>query len=993
MKRGVCLRILTIMLSIIMLLGTVITVNAAGGGICLHDTQRRLIEKEEKLIIANVCTLCGDEVSYVAYIDDSEALTFYKESANTTVYSEDELNSGFTLAKETCLYVDKDVISRTGDPYWFTFNMRVNSIPNIKEGASEGNLSNTNSRAYKGWSVICMTINGNYIAPIRLIPDGWEADSGASGTTRGTVDGKSPLKFYGSPYRDADTIANIMAGDNLNFALRVNPYNGEYDIYVNNTFVGSGIMSTASDGSGTHIRLWEDSANDYGGDIDISKVKFFKENYTEAPHEHTYTERIEFNDESVVTVNACDCGSKVVVPGKQIASVVADGLPHIYDGHGSFTVNANNYWFATDINVRNTFGDGALVKFSDDTLLEIKEGKLVSGTSVLGAVTYPATYQVAVEVEGNSYKLYVNGRRAMNGTLTDTGNITCGDESFGHHVRFLYNKAVTLGDTATPASPTYTVDKAVKLCYHTDGGTSANGKTLLHTPNGVKYIYQCTLCGERVYSMFNDDLTNPANDVAYRYKPNALLRADLESFTTSAPKYLYLQDNVISNTALPYWLTFDVTPSEIPSNATGNLVDPNSRVYKGYSLVSTEPAFLPLSELRVIPDGWEEGNASGTTRGFTDGKAEVKIIKPSGTWHIGMDTINYRFTETVAYLENGKTTSFALRIDPTTGAYDIYVDGIYKASSKTAVFADMEPKIVFHDNGLGEFTYSNVRLCNESYNFDGKVVAIDFEAKFTAKETSSENSYTSLASIARGEHKYSFIYANNKYGTLAFRDADGNFVELYDFYGNTVTLDTAKKIAVVYDDVNGDVRYFIEGQIARCQNSKGNLGCAEGIKVYNTDFTDADGDKDSFGFNPNNVTNIKVSGIGATDTAEIIGFQTNDSNNNIRLVAGVDSLYYGAVGYEMRAYKADGTAYIDDTIIRSTQSVYPNVIAEGQIVPASKYGYDYFSTLVIEGDLEGYKDSYVVVRPFTKVGGSTYYGKETKIKILDNGNYEYVENN
>lgn len=993
MEKRIGLRILTLIMSIVMLLGTVITVSASGG-LCLHDTQKRIVKgiETDKFTIANVCKLCGEVVTDISYIDNSEKLTFYKESSKETAYSEDELNTGFTLSSETYLYVDNDVISRTGAPYWLNFDLKVNSLPNINEGSSQGNLSDTGTRAYKGWSIVCMTLNGNYIAPLRLIPDGWEADSGAVGATRGTVDGKSPIKFYGSVYRDEPTITDILAGDRVSFALRIDPTNGKYDVYVNNVFAGAGVMATSSDGTGPLVRLWEDSANDYGGDVDIMSVDFFKESYTEAPHSHEYYETLDFDCDGITTYNVCNCGERTLVDGKKITGVVVDGLSHIYDGLGNFTVNSNNYWFVTDVNLKSELGDGALLTFGSDTLIEIKDSKLVSGDVIIGAITYPATYQMAVEVENGSYKLYVNGRCVLDGTLTDTANITCGDENFGHHVRFLYNKAVTLGETATPVIPTYTADESVKLCYHSDEGINVKNKVIVNSGNGLKCVYQCVLCGEKVYAPLNYDLTNPANDTVYGNKPNSLLLSDLDSFTTSKMKYLYLEDNVISNNSLPYWVSFDITPMEIPSNATGDLVDPNSRVYKGYGIISLEPAFLPISELRVIPDGWEDGNASGSTKGITDGKAEVKIIKPSGTSYISMDTLGYRFTETVAYLEAGKTTSFALKVDPVTGIYDVYVDGVYMASAQTSTYTDMEPKIVFHDNELCEFTYSNVSVSRESYDLDGKVAAIELEAKFAAKESSSLNSYTSLASIERDDIKYSFLYVNNKTATLAFRNEVGAFMELYDFDGNTVTVDEATKLTVVYDDINKDVRYFIDGKLARYRNSE-RLPVAENIKVYDAEFIAANGGKDAICFNPSNVSNVSVTGIGVTDTAEAIGIQINENNNDIRLVSGLDTLYYGAVGYEARAYKADGTAYIDGTINRTSNTVYTEVIAGGEKVPASKYGYEYFSTLVISGDFTNYKDSYILVKPYTRIGSGIYYGKEVRINILGNGNYEYVENN
>ena len=271
-------------------------------------------------------------------------------------------------------------------------------------------------------------------------------------------------------------------------------------------------------------------------------------------------------------------------------------------------------------------------------------------------------------------------------------------------------------------------------------------------------------------------------------------------------------------------------------------------------------------------------------------------------------------------------------------------------------------------------------------------MAIELTAKFEANTSSSENVYTALLSIQRDDLKYSPLYVQNKTASLVFKDENGNFNKIYDTDGNVVTLANSAKLAAVYDDINGDVRYFVDGKLARYQSGD-KLVYAENIKVYNTDFVNTDGGNDSLCFNPTRVSNVNVSGLGATDTAEIIGFQPHDVNNNIRLVSGVDSLYYGEVGYEVKAYKADGTAYADGTTVKKVNTVYSSIKSDGLTIPATKYGFSYFSALTIEGDFLGYEESYIIVKPFTKIGDSTYYGKETRLNILDNGRYEFAENN
>ena len=403
---------------------------------------------------------------------------------------------------------------------------------------------------------------------------------------------------------------------------------------------------------------------------------------------------------------------------------------------------------------------------------------------------------------------------------------------------------------------------------------------------------------------------------------------------------------------------------------------------------------MPASELRVIPDGWESGNASGKVKGVTDGRCEVHIIAPlegfDATTEAKVDNFNYRRSETVAYLEVGKTTHFALRIDPKTGNYDVYVDGVYKASSDKPAMPDMNPKIIFHDNGMGEFTYSNISVANESVDFGGKVVTMEVSAKFAPDESASENVYTALLAIERGEEKLNLLYVNNKTALLNIKDSEGNMSLLYDTNGVAISLKDGASISLVYDGINGDVRYFTGGKLAYyiCE---GKTTLAESIKIYNTDFITAEG-ADSLRYSPANVTAVNVYGVGASDTAEIVGFQSNEIDNSIRLVAGLDCLYYGAVGYEVQAFRADGSAY-GKTLVKTSSAVYESIVAGGEQLGADKYGYNYFAALKIDGNLPDYKGCYIKVKPFTKVGASTYYGEEVRLNILDNGRYEFAENN
>ena len=63
--------------------------------------------------------------------------------------------------------------------------------------------------------------------------------------------------------------------------------------------------------------------------------------------------------------------------------------------------------------------------------------------------------------------------------------------------------------------------------------------------------------------------------------------------------------------------------------------------------------------------------------------------------------------------------------------------------------------------------------------------------------------------------------------------------------------------------------------------------------------------------------------------------------------------------------------------------------------PVMKYGYNYFAALIIKGDenngITMYEGSYIMIKPFTKIGDKTYYGEELRLNILANGRYEFAK--
>ena len=546
--------------------------------------------------------------------------------------------------------------------------------------------------------------------------------------------------------------------------------------------------------------------------------------------------------------------------------------------------------------------------------------------------------------------------------------VVMGSESFGHHVRFTHNRAVIL-DTLPVASVEmkYETDKSVKLCYHESKGEPS--KEFVKEVKGVvNYSYICTKCGERVYAELNNSLASLDNDSRFGHKSGAILSSELKSLKASGTRNLYLENGVIGKTAAPYWITFKLTPESLPSLDALSLSDPNSRARIGYNIVSAEAAFYPVSMLRAVP---------------VEGGAEIRIVKGE------VDSNSTNYNTVVASLEVGKTVGIALYVDPSNGNFDLFVDGEYKDSSKTAGLDDYNPKVVFHDNGAGTFVYSDIFVATEDRSFNDSVNAVELKATYIANKTRPEG-YTPLVSIRRnGESAttlYNLLYVNNRTGELCFKNTEGTYLVLQDNKGQPHVLSSQPTdVAVVYDDARATVRYYVNS-VVPYYNGKVAMNIA-----VNTDFANAESVADLLITNSDIVSDVAIHGLEASGTMQIIGLQQKVSDDSLRIVSGIDVPWYSAAGYKVRLYDKNGNEVGEETVCKTT-TMHTEILADDVMVSASKYGYSYFIPLQISGFTAGanYNGYHIIVTPFTMVGAEMIEGETVRINITSSG-YEFAK--
>ena len=208
-----------------------------------------------------------------------------------------------------------------------------------------------------------------------------------------------------------------------------------------------------------------------------------------------------------------------------------------------------------------------------------------------------------------------------------------------------------------------------------------------------------------------------------------------------------------------------------------------------------------------------------------------------------------------------------------------------------------------------------------------------------------------------------------------------------------------QRLAVIYDSDAGQVSYRVGGKIPYYNDDDGNLLLADKIQLktpryyrmdsYETRVRTISYDKGARGILE--LKEFKIFTINESATLDFIGLQKATEGNDIRIVAGLDMLYYGSVGFDVVAYGADGKPFSDGKSYE-TKSVFSSITetVDGaeRTVSAKDYGYRYFVTASILGitDREEVK---LEVTPYTLVNGEKLYGATAILDIdftdADNG--------
>lgn len=793
-------------------------------------------------------------------------------------------------------------------------------------------------------------------------------------------------------------IVTLKAGETYKFAIRITPKatSGTAEIYINGALVGTYTGNIRGTSPNSQIRMGM-----YGA-ANIANLAVVKE-----AHDCKANSTVIFDQGKDTITQTYTCCGKTNY--KKINGMLADNLANVNDGFETVSFKSNkDYWVATDINVRAAVKDGALITLGSDKVLEIKDGKLTSGAWVGAAVASPTTYSVAANIKGTAYDLYIDDKYVTSGTLSAseaTATVTFGCEDFGYDVRFNYNKIVGMGNVT--ATPKFVEDKTGTVCYHIgtekvyedfstklvpekENGGNPNSTTnvnLLYT------TYICKGCGERVYNAEQGENLHNVDPVYYNsegkemlsvynsndaaYNGNTLNAMSIQngSFLRSGVANIYTNKDIVGNPESDYWFSFSFDMTEIkteePRKNNGeanflNIMVDYTSLLRLYTVPNTVTADTPISSFKTY------GKDFGITDAETCSKDFLLLRSKKTGQNVGLLYVGAHYDITIHVVN---------------GVADVYVNDKLTITNATFLGTPSVDKVDrpysfrFFDKLSGKYQFTNyafVRDADSYVNFDGKGV---IEADVTHTATEGATTYTNVFSV---DNK-ALLSVNDANGELVVPNGNG-YTSLYDSLGNKIVVGAeATKIGLVNN--GGKFNYYVNGVLARTAAPTEGAGA-----VYAQDLEPVA---------KAGMREIKLGdgviltdnyGIGGSGTAEYIGEQMRTENevfqNQIRIVAGLNSLYHGNVGFKV----TNITNNKEITALNTDSNVYSSLLADSEKVYATDYGYNYFSLFEIK-DINTTIDSTneISIIPYTTVGNNISYGEEKIITIKVANNVLTIE--
>lgn len=250
--------------------------------------------------------------------------------------------------------------------------------------------------------------------------------------------------------------------------------------------------------------------------------------------------------------------------------------------------------------------------------------------------------------------------------------------------------------------------------------------------------------------------------------------------------------------------------------------------------------------------------------------------------------------------------------------------------------------------------------------------------------------FLSIVSLTRkgiDDSQKTLVFLSVDENGALYLDMNDTREALYDVEGNALILADTTSLTVIYNDKTGVGRFYVNGSVPFCSEDR---RLAVNLPIASEDFLAVFAISDEL---------LLADGVALMEmrsaedaAAKYAGFQVSADTTTLRILAGIDSLYYSNIGFEISLYS--------DTVLQSTKtvfvsSVYTSLLADGQTVTAASCGYNYLAAVEIANidrtDYPADADVYFAIKPFSSVGGEKLYGREKRITVsYDNETKEQI---
>lgn len=804
----------------------------------------------------------------------------------------------------------------------------------------------------------------------------------------------------------------------VNFTIYIDP-GVRTRVWINDVLMATGGTVSGTDNStlaGVHpyaFRLFENSTLYTGNMSDFAFVLDDRKEAETHVHTEDYTtgKRVSFTDDTLSYIYQCYCG---VYVEETISSVIRNGIDNFYNGYGKVEElelpTDGRFWVSTDINIKKDGLSGSLIKIGDNDLLSVSQ---------LKNVTAPTSVNASVMIVHSGFaKVYIDGVFSHSVDLTgEIDSITFGEENtYDSYVTFKNNKIVTLAQNAQNSPKiTFNDNPEGAICYHrnntntsyrsggeyiftapADGYTFGDSATVKGMKN-VKARYICSECGEAVYAVQGEAVEvnfTPAS--GYDNGGSGKLSVDADgSFTVNSSKAI-LTDLTDMGRGNNYWISFDITADSI--NYTALMASKKSSggsflalMADNGKLTTAGGAYSHLQLLRAYavlrPNAEAENGVYGAEDYYDD-----RI----GIYHTSTSSMSAQLEEKYEFIiMEGCSYRIDICFEHATvnsSYYSIYVNGkrVYsggkiesemyapaRMENATALEALMKrpAALRFLDGSYGTYKVSNFAFVKmgggyDDYSENTSVFEMSAAKPAKAETLASINGVELLSATAEGQLTVG--------GTALYTKADGVFTP-------AVLTDTASNLAIVY--YNQTARYYINEDLAFLGETD-NVTAA--IAVGDTDIS---------------ATNLKVGstvtisdiyGVADDGDADYITFQEGVDttfNSEIRVLSGVDMLYYNRVGYRVVTDNNGTVTSSTEKSLSVYSSVLENVGSTTNTVDAARYGHRYYSILKLTdlANNDAANEYYLYVTPFTMIDDEIVYSAKTaKITVTKGSENSYV---